>query len=115
LITGLAGDGSTADGVTGSIDDVRATRIAAMFAGDTSTVGNALTTANAVFAIANITADEIGADLNGNGVFDFTDVDAVGFVLGTADTAIDGIVIALTAGYNTATIDPVPLKLELVP
>jgi hypothetical protein len=114
LIVGLAGSGSTANGVTGTINDVQATRIAAMFAGDSSTSGTSLSAANAVSAIAEITADVIGADLNEDSIFDFTDSGGDGFILGTPDMAIDGLVIALTAGYNAASVSVVPLKLILV-
>lgn len=114
LITGLGGEGTTA-GATGTINGVKAARIAAIFAGDSSTAANALTTANAVRAISNVQAKAIGADLDGDGVFDFTDANGNGtYNLGTADTAIDGLVLALLAGYNAATVSPVPFKPVLI-
>jgi hypothetical protein len=113
LFAGTAGGGTTA-GVTGEISNVQAARIAAILAANTATEADALTTANAVSALSRITAKVIGADIDGDGAFDFTDAGAAGFNLGDGDTAIDGLVIALTAGYQTATITPVPLQLILV-
>ncbi len=84
-----AGGGSTANG---SIANVAAVRIATMIAG--APTASAVTYANEVFRITNISAAVIGADVNGNGVFDFTSVDNhLNFTPGTKDTAIDGFVI----------------------
>jgi hypothetical protein len=106
LIAGLAGDATT-DGQAGSIDGVQARRIAAIFAGNDDTNANELTTANAVKSIKNITANVIGADRNGNGTFDFTG--AGGFGLGQGETAIDGLVIVKSGGFDDATINVDPL------
>jgi hypothetical protein len=112
LISGTGGAGATTAGVSGAISKVSATRIAAIFAGGDNTTGIP-TMANAVSALSEITATKIGADLDGGG-FSFTDMNAnSSFDLGI-DTAIDGLVIALTAGYQTASITPPPLKLVLV-
>ncbi|MEY5012251.1 MAG: hypothetical protein RLZZ253_3390, partial [Verrucomicrobiota bacterium] len=70
LLSGLGGTGSSM-GVTGFMDSVKATRIAAIYAGDNSTAANALTFINRVNSIAKITANAIGADLDQDGTFDF--------------------------------------------
>ena len=113
LIAGLAGGGST-PGITGAISNIVAGRIAAMFAADETTSPDALTTANAVSAISKVIAKAIGADLDGDAAFDFVDAGAAGFNLSDGDTVIDGLVIALTAGYEANTVTATPLQLTVV-
>ena len=96
LLAGLGGAGSNM-GLTGFIQDVKATRIAAIYAGDSSTAANALTFINRVNSIAKITANAIGADLDQDGTFDFINAGPAGFALGSGDTAIDGLVLAISA------------------
>ena len=96
LLSGLGGTGSTM-GVTGFMDSVKATRIAAIYAGDNGTAANALTFINRVNSIAKITANSIGADLDQDGTFDFINAGPAGFALGSGDTAIDGLVLAISA------------------
>jgi hypothetical protein len=104
LFAGLGGSGATA-GLNGEISGVAATRIATIIAADGGTSAD-LSAANAVRSLSNILAKVIGADLDGDSVFDFTDVDGGGFSLAGTDEVIDGLVLALTAGYQTATIKP---------
>jgi hypothetical protein len=104
LITGLAGAGAT-PGKTGGISSVKATRIAAVFAGDASTLATALSSANAVFSLAAVTASAIGADVAGNG-FSYTERGSnTDFDLGT-DWAVDGVVIARAAGFTAPSATP---------
>jgi hypothetical protein len=111
LISGLGGVGATT-GASGSVSDIKASRIAAIYADNAATAADHLTSANAVTAISKITARKIGADLDGDGAFDFIDSNAnMSFDLGTADQAIDGLVIVLQPGYDAATVSAVPLEL----
>ena len=108
----VAGFGGRVGGVidttkNGSVTGVTADRIAAIVAGAAN--ANALTTDNAVSKITGIKALVIGADLNGNGSFNFTDNPggphpANGlFLLGDGDTALDGLVIVKTGGAANLT------------
>lgn len=89
LIAGQAGTGGTA--LNGSISQVTATRIAAIYAGRPRP--DSITAANAVRSLTMINAQVIGANANNNGIFDFTDAGNPGFNLGDGDTAIDGFVL----------------------
>lgn len=92
----------------GSIENVSARRIAAIIAGKDD--GTSLSAANAVTAISGITTSIIGADVNNDRLFTFTDNGGTAdFDLGTTDAAIDGLVIVKTGGF-TGTF-PTPLKL----
>ncbi len=105
---GVATGAGAVPGITGSVDHVTARRIASILAADSSTTASSLTTANAAHDVSNITAAIIDADVNGNHLFDFTEGGAaVGFQPpGTpdGDTALDGLVLALSAGFDTATV-----------
>ncbi len=93
----IAGKSGGVGAENGSISNVQATRIAAIFAADDATRANNLTIANTVFALTNVKASTIGADLDGDEAFDFIDnaVTPNGtFGLGEGDTAVDGLVIA---------------------
>src|SRR5262249_3742921 len=92
LIAGQAGTSGTAGAaLNGSISQVTATRIAAIFAGRPAT--NNITAANAVQSLTGISAQVIGADADHDEVFDFTDAGVAGFNLGDGDLAIDGFVL----------------------
>ncbi len=114
----IAGKGGTGFGIglpvapapSGDIEGVRATRIAAIYAGDNMTVASQLTMTNAVNSIAKIQAKVIGADRDGDGEFDFINAgDSANFDLGLGDTPIDGILIALSMDN----VKPTPLKVVL--
>jgi hypothetical protein len=105
LIAGQAGTGGTA--INGSISFVTATRIAAILAGRPA--ANNITSANAVRSLTLINAQIIGADVNHNEIFDFTDAGPSGFNLGDGDTAIDGFVLVKHAS-NLAALPVAPLK-----
>ena len=105
LIAGQAGAGGAA--TNGSISQVTATRIAAIFAGRPA--ANNITAANAVQSLTLINAQVIGADVNHNEVFDFTNAGAAGFNLGDGDTAIDGFVLVKHA-TDLAGLPAGPLK-----
>ena len=60
-------------------------------------------------SIKNITANVIGADKNGDGNFDFTNAGAAGFGLNQGDTAIDGLVIVKSGGFDDATVNVNPI------
>lgn len=115
IAAGMAGTGgaSTNDLLNGSIVDVHATRIATILAGQvTSTT---VTAANAPSLISNVTAHVIGADLNGNGVWDFVNdpnSPTLGFDLSSADQIIDGLVLGLKGRVN---LGVTPLALITVP
>ena len=68
-----------------------------------------LTADNAVTVISGLKTKVIGADIDGDGTFDFIDAGAVGFNLGDGDTAIDGLVIVKTAGIPSGGLKPEPL------
>jgi hypothetical protein len=72
---------------------------------------NSLTAANAVYSISGITAYSVGADVNGDGVFTFTNLTGTAaFELG--DTPTDGLVLVRAGGMGVL---PVPtLKLVQV-
>ena len=77
-----------------------------------STAANALTSANGVSQLKNITAAIIGADVDGDTVFDLvTDIGANGFILGTADKPFDGLVIVKSGGFDDPTVSVDPFKL----
>lgn len=109
LIAGQAGaTGGTVD-VTknGSISNITATRIAAILAG--APAANAINGSNAVVKISGLkNVTTVGADVGGDTAFDFTDAGPAGFNLGDGDTAIDGLVVVLTDGYESTVV---PLKL----
>lgn len=106
LIAGLGGS-SSMDRVIGSIANITAKRIAAIYAGEQIGTINS----NAfVTSISNITASVIGADLDGDDTFDFSDVGSPGFGLSTGDTAIDGLVIVKTDGFDDDTVSATPLR-----
>lgn len=107
IIAGLGGTGDAGGSSSaGSVERITAGRIAAIFAGASSTSSD-LSSANTAFAVAKITAKTIGADLDKDGALDFTDAGAVGFNLADADLLIDGLVLARTAGFETATVKTV--------
>lgn len=111
LITGQAGTGGAA--LNGSISQVNVTRITAVYAGRPA--ANNITAANAVRSLTMINAQVIGADVNHNELFDFTDAGPAGFNLGDGDTAIDGFVLVKHA-TNLTGLPFVPLKsISLVP
>ena len=106
LIAGL-GSSSSMDRVNGSIANITAKRIPAIYAGEQIGTINS----NAfVTSISNITASVIGADLDGDDTFDFSDVGSPGFGLSTGDTAIDGLVIVKTDGFDDDTVSATPLR-----
>lgn len=105
LIAGQAGTGGAA--LNGSISQVTATRIAAIYAGRPA--ANNITAANAVQSLTQISAQVIGADVNHNELFDFTDAGASGFNFGDGDTAIDGFVLVKHAS-DLAALPVLPLK-----
>jgi hypothetical protein len=109
LIAGLGGNNNAAG--NGSVSFVTAGRIAAIFAGFQS--GNA-SNQSAVASIANITARVIGADLDGDEVFDFVNAGTAGFQLGTSDFAQDGLVIVFAGGLDEDTVKAAPLKVVTV-
>lgn len=90
IFAGQAGLGASAQ--NGSVSKINATRIAAIAAG--TPAANALTAANAVHSLTEITAFIVGADVAADGDFDFTNAGIAGFALGQGDTALDGLVIA---------------------
>ncbi|HEX8296025.1 MAG TPA: hypothetical protein VF593_06975, partial [Chthoniobacteraceae bacterium] len=110
LIAGLGGSGAVT-GANGSITDVSAGRIAAIFAAG-ATLAGPLDGTNAVFALANIQAGKaLGADLDADGIFDFTNNGGTAdFELGI-DDPVDGLVLVRSAGFTGATVNPPPLKL----
>lgn len=103
---GLGGSkGSTPDPTkTGTVATVSATRIASIIAG--APANNAITATNAVPKITGITTAVLGADINGDGVFTFTNAGAAGFTPGDGDTAIDGLVLVKTGGFTITTVQP---------
>jgi hypothetical protein len=110
LIAGRAGisNGIVAAAKNGSIATVQAERIAAILAG--APASNALTADNAVIKITGITgATQIGADVNTNTTFDFTDSGVNGFNLGEGDTALDGLVIVKTGQFVNPPVTPLKL------
>ena len=115
VVAGRGGAGLIA-GRSGSVTGVTSDRIATIIAGKTA--ANALTSANAVFAISGILTSAIGADLDGDGTFDFTNtVGTAAFDLGdsfagTSDTPIDGLVLVRVAGAGVLPV--MPLKLVKV-
>ena len=107
IVAGQGGVGSGAiPGANGSILNVNADRIAAMIAGrpaaNALTAGNPMLPSNAVTMISGIVANVIGADINDNRAFDFTDAGPVGFNLGDGDTALDGLVVVKRGGGGAA-------------
>ena len=98
----------------GSVLNVTAKRIAAILAGDIDSLPSDLGVENAVFAIAGVVASKIGTDLDLDGIFDFTDTGAPGFLLTGTDIVIDGIVIVRAAGFTATSLSVAPLKLETV-
>jgi hypothetical protein len=110
----IAGRGGADGGVfsvdrNGSITSVTATRIAAIIAG--ANAGAGLNNFNAVKSIAGLTASHIGADVDGDRQFDWTENTStqVGFQLPGAPTTTDlddvprdGIVIVKTGAFTPA-------------
>jgi len=114
LVAGHKGDGG-GKATNGSITGVTATRIAAMLAG--TPAANSIDYDNGVYKISKITASVLGADVNGNSVFDWTD--------GTAahtfqpddsgnstdgDTAIDGLILVRKGGFSVVPVTPLKLQ-----
>ena len=79
------------------------------------TAANALTSVNAVTAISGLFTSVIGADLDHDGVSDFTNtVGTAAFDLGAtfgsvSDTPIDGLVLVLNAGAGIFAVTPLKL------
>ncbi len=92
---GLAG-GKVNVLLNGVISNVTADRIATMIAG--TPANNAITKDNAVRKISKITADMAAADVNGDGAV--AHVLAGNYVVGTADTLFDGIVLVRSSGLE---------------
>jgi hypothetical protein len=86
---------------------VTADRIATIIAGRPAP--NAITAANAVFSITGLKAGVLGADVDRDSVFDFTNAGAAGFNLGDGDTALDGLVLVRAAGLTTLPAPPLKL------
>ena len=59
-------------------------------------------------SLTQISAQVIGADVNHNEVFDFTNAGPAGFNLGDGDTAIDGFVLVKHAS-DLASLTVAPL------
>jgi hypothetical protein len=112
LVAGVSGSvaGLIDPARNGSVSGVTAGRIAAILAGDAylPTPGDGIQVEHVVNKISKIVATAIGADVNGDTTFDWTDGGGSAlFALGDGDTPIDGLVIA-----RTGTAFPVaPLKL----
>jgi hypothetical protein len=119
LFAGAGGESAGVAGPAGSVTNVTATRIAAILAAGFSTNGGNLTNLNAVSALTNVHASVFGADVNGNGNFDFVDSPVVPnpnngiFLLGDGDLALDGLILVLSAGLP-APLVPAPLKIITV-
>jgi hypothetical protein len=113
IMSGIKGTGA-GTATNGSIVKVTADRIAAMLAG--SPDANAVGYGNAVQSIAKITASVIGADVNGNGIFDFTEGGGDGTYQPDdshhpvdGDTALDGFVLVRAGGLGKLPIAPLEL------
>lgn len=109
LIAGQAG--GTSDTIplrkNGSISNVTADRIAAILAGAPTASG--IDRFNAVISISSLKGvTKVGADVDGNTAFDFTDVGSLGYNFGDGDTALDGLVVVFKNGYKS---NVTPLKL----
>jgi hypothetical protein len=114
LFAGMGGSGTT-DGVAGSITNVSAKRIASIIAVNDDTLPNNLGADNAVAAISGIKASVIGADLDGDGLFDFNNIGGTpDFDLNSGDQAVDGLVIVKTAGVPAGGLKPAPLLIITV-
>jgi hypothetical protein len=112
LIAGKAG--ATGDTVAlrknGSITNVTADRIAAILAG--APTASEIDRSNAVISIGNLKGViKVGADVDGNAAFDFTDVGPSGYNLGDGDTALEGLAVVFKNGYKS---NVTPLKLVKV-
>ncbi len=121
IVAGEKGSGSGA-ATNGSITKVTAGRIAAMIAG--TPASNAVDYANAVWKISGIIAGTIGADVNGDGKFDFIPgpnsinpgYDPSGDKHpADGDTAIDGMVLVRIGGVPPNAFSVNPLELLIVP
>lgn len=109
LIVGLGGAvGGVLDlNRNGSITSVTASRIAAILAGAES--GHMISAFNAVKSITGLKANFIGADVDGDRQFDWTENTATtGFQLNSAtgvtdtdDVPTDGLIIVKTGGYTS--------------
>ena len=100
----IAGKGGAVNGGfnverNGSITNVTATRIAAILAGATAV--NNVSSLNAVKSITGLKAAVIGADVDGDRQFDWSEGGTTGFQLGT-DTPIDGVVIVKKDQFTPA-------------
>ncbi len=116
ISVGQGGTGAT-PGLNGSVRSVTAHGIASIVAGRPA--ANAITAANAVFAISGVRAVVAGADTDADESFLFINAGPAGFHLGDGDTALDGLVVVRAAGFqpirNPLTNDPVaPLDIETV-
>jgi hypothetical protein len=113
LFAGTGGTG-TVPGIAGSISNVSANRIAAILAVNDGTDAVNLNVNNAVTAISGLKTKVIGADIDGDGTFDFVDNGVAGFALGGGDEAIDGLVIVKSAGVPAGGLKPTPLMIITV-
>jgi hypothetical protein len=110
LIAGQGGAG-LAVGQNGSITNVTADRIATVIAGRPA--ANAITAANAVFSIAGLVTNVLGADLDRDSIFDFTEgaPSNPGYQItpGENDTALDGLVLVRATGLTSLPTTPLLL------
>jgi hypothetical protein len=104
IVTGLGGSGAANGGVSG----VTAAAIAAILAGQEAS--NSITAADAVAKISTVHASVVGADVNSNGHFDWTEKSGdSSFELATTpglttnDIPIDGFVLVSATGYSNTT------------
>jgi hypothetical protein len=115
LFAGTGGTGGI-QGAAGNVTGVTAAHIAAILAVNGATTSSNLTATNAVTMLKNVTAADIGADVNADTFFTLrADVGGNGFLLGTGDDIIDGAVIARTAGFDLATVKTLTFPAVLVP
>lgn len=91
-----AGRTPQSDAANGSVKDITANRIAAIVAGRVEASG--VSAQSAVVSIAAIRARVIGADIDGNGAFDFNDVNGDGDYDIGFDVPIDGLVVVREGG-----------------
>jgi hypothetical protein len=99
LSSGIRGDG-VGNAQNGLVSNITADRIAAVVA------GGGYQNADAVSSISLIHTSSIGADINGNGVFDFIKSPTPPHVLFNAadgDIPIDGLVVVAAGGINGVT------------
>jgi hypothetical protein len=112
IAAGVSGSGGSVL-LNGSVQDVHATRIATIIAGQVT--GSTVTASNAPSLISGVTATVIGADLNGNGVWDYVNNPAsptAGFAFGNGEQVIDGFVLGVDGRVR---LGVTPLHLITVP